>query len=410
MPFAKPQLLVHRTDSQVDDELNKALQSVVESPPAVIYRAELREVIEAARAYQPAIVMTELTGNFDNLRTIVSELAAVSPYSVTVGLFSVERSGTTNSEASLMLQALRLGVEDFIRRPISSNDLQQLLALRLKPRRVDATPIGVTTSFVSNKGGVGKSTAAVNLAVELARRHDQRVLLIDGSLQMGVCAAQLHLKPKTTLVDAWRQRERLDEQLLRQLTTVHATGLHLLAAPANAVESSDIDDAIVSRIILLARRCFDFVVIDTFPLFDRVSMAILDLSDFAYIVTENVVPTLQTVRGFLELLDQVGFPQDRQGLLLNRYTKSGNSPNVAAVEQYLNRTVDHVVPFDKRVMLSANTGHPFVLSLNWLSRSRRAICALADKVERRHPQFSPWGRDLMSSSNGNDSNVSGAQE
>ena len=358
------------------------MSSAVGDDLVVHYREELRALIEAARAYQPSVAIVELSDDVELTRVLVDEITAVSPDTRVIGMFSIDGMVGGEAESTRMLQALRLGVEDFIRRPISSDDLRQLLRRRLQPRRARAAAVGMVISFVSNKGGVGKSTAAVNVATELARRNPGKVLLIDGSLQMGVCADQLNVTPKATLTDAWQQRERLDERLLRELTTAHDSGLHLLAAPSDAMEASELDDAIVSRLILLARRCYDYVIIDTFPLFDRVSMAILDLSDFAFVVVENVVPTLRTVRGFFELLDEVGFDRQRQRVLLNRYSRGGSSPDRHAVEQYLQRDVDHVIPFDKRVITAANTGQPFVLSLNRFSASRRAMGEIVNQIER----------------------------
>lgn len=346
------------------------------------YRGELRELVETARAYQPAVVMVELDADMRALQVVIDELAACSPGSSIVGMFQVDRSGTGGTESAMMIQALRIGVEDFIRRPISSRDLEMLLARRLTPRRSDPAQIGLTVSFVSNKGGVGKSTSAVNVAAELARRHPGRVLLVDGSLQMGVCATQLNLQPAATIVDAYQQRARLDERLLHELTTMHESGLHLLAAPSNAMESTDIDDGMVSRVLLLARRRYDYVIVDTFPLFDRISMAVLDMSDYAFVVVENVVPTLQIVRGFFDLLEEVDFAPARQRVLLNRFSKSGGSPGRAEVESYLGREVDFVIPFDKRVIQATNLGKPFVLSKNRFFKSCRAVRSIADAIER----------------------------
>ncbi|MEM1227809.1 MAG: AAA family ATPase [Planctomycetota bacterium] len=362
--------------------MTKALQSVGSIKPIVTYREEVHQVIETSRAYQPAIVMLEIGPDIQSLHVLIEELAACSPSSIIVGLMQMDRLASGGGESALMIQALRLGVEDFIRRPISSRDLEQLLARRLSSRRSDPAQIGLTVAFMSNKGGVGKSTASVNTATELGRRHPGRVLLIDGSLQMGVCAQQLNVQPEATLVDAWEQRERLDERLLHELTVSHESGLQLLAAPASAMESAEIDDAIMSRIILLARRRYDFVLIDTFPLFDQVNMAILDLCDFVYLVLENVVPTMQIVKGFFELLDEVDFSIDRQRVLLNRFSKSAGSPGLSDVEAYLDRPVDHVIPFDRRVIQAANIGQPFVLSANRFFKTARAIRGLADSIEQ----------------------------
>ena len=132
---------------------------------------------------------------------------------------------------------------------------------------------------------------------------------------------------------------------------------------------------------MLARRSYDYVVIDTFPLFDRVVMAILDLSDIAYIVLENVVPTMQSIRGFFELLDDVEFPEEKQRLLLNRFARSGGNPSRTEVESYLDRAVDHLIPFDRKVLQAVNLGQPFVLNSGRFSRSSRVVRDIATEIE-----------------------------
>ena len=352
-----------------------------EVAPVTHYFDEVRAAADAARSYQPELIIVELTSDMRSLGVLADELSAASPDSSIVAVFRPDQLPGNVAESTVMIQALRLGVEDFIRRPISSRDLEQLLARRLQRRSREPQTLGRTVSFISNKGGVGKSTTAVNVAAALAEKYPERVLLVDGSLQMGVCAAQLNLQPKTTLVDAWRERDRLDELLLRELTTKHASGLDLLAAPKAAVDALDLDDAIVSRVLMLARRTYDYVVVDTFPLFDRVVMAILDLSDAAYIIVENVVPTMQTVRGFFELLEDVEFPSAKQRLVLNRFTKSGGNPGQSEVETYLDREVNYIVPLDRAVVQAANIGQPFVLSSGRFSKSAKAIRAIVEEIE-----------------------------
>jgi len=162
--------------------------------------------------------------------------------------------------------------------------------------------------FVSNKGGVGKSTRATNTGVAIARRGKQSVLLNDGSIQMGVAAALLDLTPNATLTDLARESERFDPTMIRQTAAVHSSGLHLLAAPADAVEAMEIDDVLMARIITMARQTYDIVIVDTFPMFDRIVIAALDLSDRVYVVLENVVPTLLGGVKLLGVLERIGYP------------------------------------------------------------------------------------------------------
>jgi pilus assembly protein CpaE len=253
------------------------------------------------------------------------------------------------------------------------------IARRSKPR---AGRRGRIVSFVSNKGGVGKSTLALNAACGLAARHPEQVLLIDASLQLGVCASMLDLQPVSTITDAAHERDRLDETLIRQLATPHDSGLHLLAAPADPLEAAEVDDEVMSRILTLARRAYDYVIVDTFPMFDRVIVAVLDLSDRCYVVLENVVPTLLGGVKLIKLMDELGFPRERERVILNRSTNVLGSLKPGEVAQRLGREIDLVLPYEKKVIVAANMGRPYIQSAGRLFGYGRGLHRLVHEIER----------------------------
>ena len=378
--MSRPQILVFRTDLDIDFEFEQILAEMTGVIPVFHYRDELKETIDSAAAFQPSLLVIQLEEDLETAKTIIEESIADAPDRTVVGTSQME--GVTGGGTSMMLNALQIGVEDFIRRPVSSSDLRDLFSRRLENRREKKATHGTLVSFISNKGGVGKSTCAVNAALELAQRNPEKVLLVDGSLQMGVCAAHLNLEPHATITDAWNQRDRLDERLFRELTTVHQSGLHLMAAPESAVEAAGIDDEFVARILLLARRTYDYVVIDTFPLFDRTIMAILDLSDSAYIIAENVVPTLKTIRGFFQLLEDVGFVEEKRRLVINRFSTYAGSPTLKEVEQCVGQTVDHIIPWDKKFVLAANVGEPLLGGKVRWNKAFNRLTEIVDSIEQ----------------------------
>lgn len=381
-----PKILIVSPDHRLEAEVQAALKGITDTDAVLHYVPEARLAVEAARNRRPDLALIEMGDDIRALKALADDLNKSSPETALAAVFSPEIFGPDVSESAILIEAIRAGLQDFLRRPLSRADLGQLLErLYRKYASAPATRLGRTVSFISNKGGVGKSTVSTNTAVALAQRHPSRVLLIDASLQMGVCSALLDLKPVTSLTDAVEQRDRLDETLIRQLAVPHDTGLHLLAAPADAVEAAYMDDATMSRILSLARRAYDFVIVDTFPMLDQVMMAVLDLSDRAYVVLESVVPTVLGAAKLIKLLDNLGFPRDRQRIVLNRYTGSTDNLKPADVAMRLGRDVDHIVPNQRKLAIAANIGKPYILSATRWWGFGRAIHELIGEIETIRP-------------------------
>ncbi len=376
-----PQILVIGSDPTLAEELAAVVSALKAYRPVVRYVREFRQAPEMARSWRPDLALVDMSADLGPLKVLAGEMQANSPETALVGVFRPDIFSHDVQESVLLIEAIRIGLGDFIRRPISSADLEGLLSRRLTKSREAPAKLGKLVAFISNKGGVGKSTLAVNAACGLALRHPDQVLLLDASLQIGSCATLLDLHPETTLTDAARQRDRLDETLIRQLAVPHPSGLHLLAAPANAIEGTEVTDEVISRVLTLARRSYEYVIVDSFPVFDSVMMAVLDLCDLAYVVLENVVPTLLTAARLMELLAGLGFPADRQRIVLNRHQRIAGNPRPAEVAQRLGRDVDHIVPYDRKVVMAANTGEPFVLRAGRFSSSGRALRGLVNEIE-----------------------------
>lgn len=355
-------ILLITSDPALRDELRSALVAMGDRTAAVYTADDSRQGLEIARSRAPRLVITGMTSDLRALAMLSQELTLASPDSTLAAAFRSDAFGHDVSESAVLIEALRCGVKDFLRRPLSAADLKQLVARIIAPAARSRAKQGMVLSFISNKGGVGKSTLAVNVATGLARRNPGRVLLIDASLQMGVAASMLDLQPGNTLAEAARERDRLDETFLRQLTVQHESGLELLAAPANAMDACEVTDEVISRVLTLAARTYDQVIVDTFPVFDRIVVSVLDHSDRAYIVLENVVPALLGATKLLQLLDSLGFPRDRQRMVLNRNASLASSLRPADIAARLDRSIDHVLPYDTNVIQSANLGRPYAMN------------------------------------------------
>ena len=377
-----PHILVVGSDPLLKEEFETAIHGLRRWKPVVHFVRSSRQAIEVARNRRPEIVCMQLEADPRSLKTFAEEIEASAPGSIVVALYRPENLGFGDSEHSVVIEAMRAQVRDFLRRPLAGPELQQLLDRLLRKPVETKRELGKIISFVSNKGGVGKSTMSVSVACEVARRLPPgRVLLVDVSLHLGSCAPMLDLAPQTSLAHAARERNRLDETLLRKLTVRHECGLDLLGAPIDAVEAADIDDESLSRTLTLARRTYDWVIVDTFPMLDGMIMAILDLSDRAYVVVQNTVPNVIGAARLLPVIQHLGFPTERTRIVLNNnFEKAPGGLTLTDVEARLDAEVDFVIPYQKKLITALNTGRPYILHGTQLFGFGKTIKRLVDDL------------------------------
>jgi pilus assembly protein CpaE len=380
---AFPILIVTAT-GDLEDEFRQALTGIYDRRCVLFTAPTYREALEMARARQPWLVLVDVDRDVALMLTFLRDLHDLVPGTrVAAALSSTLRERSEESQTGAVIELLRANVRDFLRRPVSTTELRMVLdRMTAAPASAQRAATGRLVSFISNKGGVGKSTLAVNSACALARRHPGRVLLVDTSLQLGICALMLDVAPTTTIVDAIRQQERLDETLLENLTLPHASGLRLLAAPSDALDAAEVTDEALARILYLARRAFDYVIVDTFPLIDNVVMAILDASDLVFLVVQGTAPSVAGAARLLPVLESLGFPASRQRVVLARNYKSFVGDLTRGdIETRLGRAVDFEMPYEKRILVTMNTGIPRVLAGSRWSRFSRAIARLVVTID-----------------------------
>ena len=109
--------LDYRRDPQLAAECESALSSQVAEAPVVHRAAELRQAVEIARSRRPQLAIAEMGTDLARLKNVVTDIAAVSPETLTVATFRPELFGHDVSESGLLIEALRSGVHDFLRRP-----------------------------------------------------------------------------------------------------------------------------------------------------------------------------------------------------------------------------------------------------------------------------------------------------
>jgi pilus assembly protein CpaE len=219
---------------------------------------------------------------------------------------------------------------------------------------------GKVITVFSPKGGVGKTTVAVNLAVALSGTGAARVCLVDLDLAFGDVAITLQLIPEHTIAEAVDAEEHLDFGFLETLLTRHEN-CSILAAPTHPEGKDRISPALVRRVLRVLRRHFDYIIVDTSPAFDDQVLHAFDETDECILVATLDVPTVKNMKVAIETLDGLDLVRGHRHLLLNRADDEvGLSP--ANVETLLKMPVATALPTALAVANATNHGRPIVLS------------------------------------------------
>ena len=273
------------------------------------------------------------------------------------------------------IRFLEAGADDVMARPFDARELEarvEALLLRFQRSRElapvlakDGLAVGRARRAVavySPKGGVGTTTIATNVAVTMATRRPDRVLLIDLALQFGGVATHLNLHPRQTLAELVRDDAAMREvELLRGYTTRHSSGLHVLAAPAAPEAAESITDAHVGRILTTALDAYDFVIIDAGSMLDERVLTVLEAADTVILPVYAEIAALKAMNALLEYLAETGSVGLKSMLVLNN-PFAREILKLRDVEGALGSKVAFELPYDPFLYLKAvNEGVPVVI-------------------------------------------------
>jgi len=232
--------------------------------------------------------------------------------------------------------ALRSGFKDVIEAPLTLRKVEEAFGLLDQlARREDSlvlrkNRIGKVVTIMSPKGGAGKTMTTVNTALSLAQWGDPtRVVIIDADLQFGDVCISLQVDPKHTIVDAARDIDKLDEQLLESLLARHTSGMRVLSAPLEPSLADEVSTQVVVKTIGMLKRMFDYIVIDTAPFLDEPVLSILERSDVVLLVVDMDLPSVKNAKLALDTLRLIKFPFEKIKLILNRVNSKAVSTSMS---------------------------------------------------------------------------------
>lgn len=362
------------------------------------------EALAFVESHSPDLILVSDTIGFEEVPKVVWQITSRSRI---VGVVVI----SARTEPDDLRRAMLAGARGFVGRPVDSRELRSTIhevyarvneERRDREERVVAPTgplvlrrggaLGHTIAVFGAKGGVGKTTVSVNLAVAVRQMTNRSVALIDADLSFGDAGLFLDLSPIHTILDV---AEAIgpgpatvdDAEIIKgYFARYEPLGMRVLLSPSRPEHADLISATHLQRLFATLPRIFDFTIIDCPIAYDDRVLALFDYADqIIFLVTPEVGP-LKNARHFLDLCETLGYPRDRVQVALNR-ADSQVSINVNDVQRWLAYPVSHQIQSGgARVAEAANRGVPLVIH-DPRNPTSRDILALARAVIRSADQM-----------------------
>jgi pilus assembly protein CpaE len=219
---------------------------------------------------------------------------------------------------------------------------------------------GHAISIFAPKGGVGKTTLAVNMAVAIRQQTRSEVLLFDADVGVGNVTAVLDVPFRMGLADlADSRQDEWTDAAFESLVSAHApSGVRVLTWGSDPAESERVSVDLLLAALRWGRQHHSFVVIDNHPGYDDRTMAMLAVSNEIFLVVTPEMGALRNSAQFLELARELGLANVVR-VVVNR---ANHGIRVADMSTSLKMPIAAtIVSSGPKAVIASNEGTPVIM-------------------------------------------------
>lgn len=286
---------------------------------------------------------------------------------------------TAKGQVSDRVAGFRAGADDYVVKPADPSELVARVGALLTRASYAQVPEARVISFLGAKGGVGTTTAAVNVGVRLAK-SGKRVTLADLHCGYGTACLHLNLRPRVSLGQLYQGREVRSGREIVAALDQHVSGLRVLASPQRPEESLELTPAMVSEVLDALKADSDFLLLDTSHTYSPWQREALERSDFVVLVTEQEPTSLASAKVALAMLEGYGISSSIVGGLIVHRARASTEMSAMQISTFLEIGLLGVLPTaPEECMAAARMGAPVILAHPQVAISR-SLAQVADRL------------------------------
>jgi pilus assembly protein CpaE len=298
-------------------------------------------------------------------------------------------AGLANVDIATSRKLLRRGVSDIVALPFAVDELITAIvdaAENIDPKAVEEVRLAPFVAVLKTIGGAGATTVATHLAAQMAQDMGEhcRACIIDLDLQSGDASSFLGSAPRLTLTDLLEAGDRLDEELVTSVASEGHPLVDVIAAPSEIMPIEALEFEHLMRIVAIARRKYDLVIVDLPASFTNWSLSTVFAADQILLVGLLTIPSLRHAKRQIDFLVSMGIPREKIQMILNRVEKSlfkTISPSDAA--DALKHPILATMSDEGKLLRSAQDQGELIDDVQKRSKFSKDIMKLADLLSDR---------------------------
>jgi pilus assembly protein CpaE len=334
--------------------------------------ADPGELLRQSQNTQPDLVIVDLKNG--HMPEWLGDLAHRLPQSAVMVC-------SENREPDFLIRVIQLGVREFVPMPLLRSDLEAALErVWTAKKRRSGTPEasqGRILAVTGLKGGMGATSVAVNLAMTLAEKHPDRVVLVDLGRPFSDVGKFLDLTQQSTLSDLTEQMDLLDAGFVKKTLSPHNAKLSVLHGCDNFTEWQSIDLRVLTKVWAILRSTFDWIVIDLGHWLDDLYLQTVQEADQVLVLVDLMVPNIKNLKSLWETLQRQNLNSEKVKFVVSRYHKmDGGDLALEGLQRIQQQPVFFTLPSDEQALSeSINHGMPLrdVAPRSKLCRSLRQM-------------------------------------
>jgi len=285
-------------------------------------------------------------------------------------------------DVNFIVKVVRAGAKEILSYPVVKSEFEEIL------KRIELQFSDIyqkqdkckMISVFSNKGGIGKTSIASNLALELAKITKENVALIDLNFQFGDITTILDIKPSYDISYMIKNLNSLNKDfLLFTMEKYKNTSLYIMADPPYFKQAENISSKQIAKLFEILKECFSYIVVDTAASFDNKTVTALDYSDLLFLTTTVSLPALRNCQRCLDLFEKLGYDEDKVQIIVNRYMEN-DEISIDDTEKFLRKEIYWKIPNNYFAVMAAINKGIFVSELKSDSNVARSYKELAIQV------------------------------